>query len=469
VTAAAQPVAAAAAVYLCADPEEAERLAMRELHAICPASDAPTPQLDQYRGASIYVTPRARRERLGVAGALKTLGCNVRALDPAFDVARSDPATCLSVPMFPSELAGDPPDDRERNGVKIGGALSLALGMRDLEFVVAPILTKGQLGTLTGHPGHCKTTFAVGLCVHVALDLPFGPLQPKAGGLVYIVSAEDLQGTRNRILAEAARLRLSADDRARLDARLRWAHVEPTATTSVIREAIEDDSAGWSFALIFVDTGPALFPGDDENDNVALRNFIEGFANWRTLPGNPAVVLAWHPSKGATADRLEPRGASSIKGTTDYNLTIWRDEERISVGHTKVRGQNFDPIEGRLSSVDLIAASGARYSAPTVMLDADEPTDRAERNDAREAREAILCRLHAGRGKPPTIRDLAEATSMSRAAAGRHLQHLAAVKPALVVKDPVDDRYILTKQGEARAKALLEITKDDYARLRDPG
>jgi hypothetical protein len=200
--------------------------------------------------------------------------------------------------------------DNDSNGVTVGGALTRALAMPDLQYVSQPILTKGQHGTLTGHPGHGKTTWMTGLCAAHALELTFGPITPEADGLVYIVSAEDFQGTRNRILAEAARLRLDPDDRARLDARLRWVHVETTAGAGTIKAAIEVDAGGCDVALIFVDTGPALFCGNDENDNVELRNFVEGFAKWKDLPGNPVTVLAWHPSKGATADRLEPRVAA---------------------------------------------------------------------------------------------------------------------------------------------------------------
>src|SRR4051794_39144240 len=99
----------------------------------------------------------------------------------------------------------------------------MALGMADLRFVVSLLLTHRKVGTLTGHPGHCKTTLFLGLCVRLALRLAYGPLTPQTECLlVYVVSAEDLQGTRNRILGEAARLGLDADDRKLLDERLRW-------------------------------------------------------------------------------------------------------------------------------------------------------------------------------------------------------------------------------------------------------
>jgi hypothetical protein len=281
---------------------------------------------------------------------------------------------------------------------------------------------------------------------------------------VCIVSAEDFQGTRNRILAEAVRLRLRGDERERLDARLRWAHVKPSATALSVRAAIERDIAGAELALIFVDTGPALFPGDDENDNIALRNFVESFQSMATLPGSPCTVLAWHPNKGATADRLEPRGASAIKGTCDFNLTLWREDDRLTISYTKMRAQHFDLIEGRLSSVELVAPSGARFSAPVIDL-ADED-DRPERSDTRLARERILRCLSTVRS-PPTVRDVARATELSTSATGRHLQHLSTCKPALVEKDSVTDRYTLTAKGATRAKEIAAEGEQRFSYAND--
>lgn len=374
------------------------------------------------------------------------------ALMAARKVSPDAPPAAADLPQSVAERGGSFLDKRIADpGIEVGGSLTMALGMPDLEYVAFPCYTKGQVGTVTGHPGHGKTTFKVGMSVALALRRAYGPIEPAADGLFYIVSAEDFQGTRNRILGEAARLHLDAGDRELLDARLRWVHVDTNVGARAIKSAIEVDANGRDVALIFVDTGPALFCGDDENDNVALRNFVESFSVMAALPGTPATALAWHPSKGATADRLEPRGASAIKGTCDFNLTIWREDDRVTLGYTKVRGQHFDAIEGKLSAVELVAASGNHYSAPVITIDAQ---DRAERSDAREAREAILRHLYLARAAPPSVTDLAKAVGKSKSTVHRHLQHLATARPILVERDPVDDRYSLTKTGEARAKTL---------------
>ena len=61
-----------------------------------------TAALHEYRGAHIYVTPRGRLERFGVAVTLSSvLDCAVRALDSTFTVDAPDPTACPSAPMFP--------------------------------------------------------------------------------------------------------------------------------------------------------------------------------------------------------------------------------------------------------------------------------------------------------------------------------------------------------------------------------
>ncbi len=349
------------------------------------------------------------------------------------------------------------------SGVRVGGCLDLAAEVRDPEFVVAPIFIRGQFVTLTSHPGGGKTTLMTGILAAKALDNAFGPLAPNADHLSYIVSAEDIQGMRNRLLAEAARLRLSPADRDQLNRRLRWVHAESNATVRAIREAIEQDAQDRldDIDVVFVDTGPALFPGEDENDNVALRNFCEGLRTLTTLPGSPCVVAAWHPSKGATADRLEPRGASSVKGTADSCLTLWREDDAVTLHYSKFRGPAWEPIEGTLSSVDLETPAGDRLAAPVATLHTDDGI--ANRTDARVRREAILRRLYAASG-PLSIRDIGKASGLSRSAAGRHLQALTSGKPSLVERDPVADGYLLTKAGKERARELP--AGGDYADVR---
>lgn len=458
--------------FVCSQPGDLAALAARGFPAI-PAGSWNVGELRAYRGQPVRVLQHDREAARGACAVLRALSCDVGVFARPVDVANDDLLAEPVVPMFttasdaPDQATSDDPgaDDGEYHGpdddapaadsgVRVGGALTMAATVPDPEFVLAPLFIRGKFGAMTAHPGAGKTTFMVGACAALALDRAFGPLTPESDGLVYIVSAEDVAGTRNRIFAEAARMRLTSAERDRLDARLRWVHAECSSSVRAISEAIERDAGDRDIALVFVDTGPALFPGDDENANVEMRNFVEGLRKLTTLPGEPCVVAAWHPSKGATADRIEPRGASSIKGTVDFALTLWREDDALTLHFTKFRGPAFEPIEGTLSVVDLESPTGARTSAPVVTLAAvgDEIGDRS---DARRAREAILSRLLSASG-PLTVRDVAKGAGVGKSAAGRHLAHLAAVKPALVEKDAITERYGLTKQGEVRAREIAD-------------
>ncbi|MFO1306611.1 MAG: AAA family ATPase [Burkholderiales bacterium] len=328
----------------------------------------------------------------------------------------------------------------------------MALDMPDLEMIAAPLVAKGQLVTLTGHPGHAKTTFMTGMFAHLAIGRAYGPITLETEGLFYLVSAEDFQGSRDRILAEAARMRLDADERELLNAGMRWMQVEHNVGARAIRDAIKADARGANVVLVGVDTGPAMFCGEDENDNVALRNYVETYNCMSELDGRPGTIINWHPSKGAGSDRLDPRGASAIKGTIDSNLTIWREDDRITLSYTKIRGAHFEPIEGRIVPVEMEAAGGRVYTAPTIVFDQES---KHERSDARETREAILRRLYVDRHDPPTVRALALAIGKPASTVGGHLTTLAQSKPALVQRDPVTERYTLTRTGEARAREIL--------------
>ena len=178
-----------------------------------------------------------------------------------------------------------------------------------------------------------------------------GPLDPDplSNALVYMISAEDQEGTRLRIFAEAVRHKLNEAERADVNTFLRWVHLSATLHPELISMEIEKDAAGADVCAIFVDTGPALFAGDDENSNAALQSFA---ASWRPLtlmPGRPVVVLLWHPAKNATADNLVPRGGSSLLGAVDANLTLWRDDDVVTLSYTKLRSEHFEPIRFRLS------------------------------------------------------------------------------------------------------------------------
>jgi len=349
--------------------------------------------------------------------------------------------------------------------VTVGGIFELADQMPDANFVIEPCFIRGQMTTLTARPGAGKSTVCFSICMHYCLELALGVLAPQASGLCYYVSVEDLHGTKLRAQAERARMKLPSTQRAIVDSRLRWVHVVESMTPALIADAILRDAGDEAIDLLFVDTGVALFTGDDENGNTQLQAFAtECRKHFSTLPGNPCIVLMWHPVKGASADNLQPRGASSFIGTIDANLTLWRDDDRITLGYTKLRGPHFDPIEFVLELVSLELDNGKVWDVPVARPIAGEKLE--ERHDAgRVKREAILVAMDSP-GETLPLRRIAEialGSADKASTARRHLIDLARVRPALVEQDPLSgDRYVLTSLGKRRAGRIRAQQSDAY-------
>ena len=192
--------------------------------------------------------------------------------------------------------------------VTIGGCIDLANAMPDLQPVLGSLFYQGQVVTLTANPGHGKSTTMISACVSLALQTSYGAMQPQRDGLAYYCSVEDLEGTRKRIFAEAVTRNLSVADRERLNRNLRWVQLHSVTAPSILREYIEEDAQGAKINTVMIDTGPAMFAGDNENDNVQQQQFVTEGRVLTNLPGTPCVVLFWHPVKNASFDNLTPRG-----------------------------------------------------------------------------------------------------------------------------------------------------------------
>lgn len=364
------------------------------------------------------------------------------------------------------ELAGEAelfpmPEHAKLDQVQLGGFFELAMKMQDVAYVMKPILIQGQLILLTARPGHGKSTIAAAIAFALGLQCEFGICTPLVEGLVYFVSAEDVDGTRKRIFAEGLRHNITNDQRAKLDERLRWLQV-PMMSPEVINGLIEKDARGRSVIAVFVDTGPALFARDDENANAQMQGFAASCQTMTELPGRPCVVVFWHPVKNATADNLEPRGASSLIGTIDGNLTIWLDGDIATLSCTKWRGEYFDPMLFGLEVVDLFLPSGATTSIKIATPKTAAQIE-GKQTEITERREKVLSVLLKVGGL--ATRELAIKVGASQRTVNRDLQDMAKGKPALVVMDVVTERYVLTAQGSVTAKRIGE--RDSAAFLAD--
>lgn len=346
----------------------------------------------------------------------------------------------------------------------IGGALELADDMPEAQMALHPCLVHGHLLTFTARPGDGKSTLTMSLASAFVLDRELGPFvrDDDSAGLVYYVSAEDFTSTGLRIQAEAVRYRLTKDERMAFSAGLRWVHINTTPHPSVIAEEMRRDADGRRISLVIVDTGPALFAGDNENDNAQLQDFAVACRAFVQLPGGPCTLVNWHPAKGATADNLLPRGGSALTASVDGNLTLWRDDDVLTLGYTKFRGGHFDPIRLELQRIPLLMPSGRHVDIPVASPLTD---DKADQRDAgvRDRRERILLALSAG--ERVTLRELAKQAlgdDGKRSTVQRDLADMMRAKPALIEQDPIGHGYSLTAAGRRQSQAARVRTSADY-------
>jgi RecA-family ATPase len=200
--------------------------------------------------------------------------------------------------------------------------------MPEADMVMAPCFTRAQLVTLTAHPGAGKSTVCGSAAIHHALIRALGPLTPESDGCVYYVSREDQAGTALRLQAEAARLQLTEQDRAMVNARLRWVLVNENMAPEIIAESMREDAAGMRIDLVFVDTGVALFCGDDENANAQLQAFAARCRWFVNLPGSPCTVVMH-----CSPTYVETGGASPRRPKRSDSLQRYYDtKDQNSIG-----------------------------------------------------------------------------------------------------------------------------------------
>ena len=213
---------------------------------------------------------------------------------------------------------------------------------------------------------------------------------------------------------------------------------------------------------IFIDTGPALFAGDDENANTQMQAFAESCRALTNIEGAPCVVIFWHPVKSANAENLTSRGGSALIGAIDGNLTLWADDdETTTLSHGKWRADHFDPIVFTLESVPLIMRSGATANIRIAVPKTGAQIEDTE-TESTHRRERLLLALPTIGEDAVSLRRLAELAQTSRSTAQRDLNRMTKARPPLVNLDPVADRYVITKHGKLAANAVKARQRRAY-------
>jgi AAA domain len=317
-----------------------------------------------------------------------------------------------------------------------------------LSYAIEPIVRSRSLYTLTAKTGAGKTALmvAAGLAVPTGRSDILG-VDVEQGRVAYC-AFENPDDVRMRLMIAAYLLNVNLAD---LADRLVVLDVRMKPEDVIVKLAAA--SEGGFFSLILADTLAAWFDGKDINDNVQAGDFIRRVRPLTALPGNPSVLVAAHPTKGAGEDQLVPYGGGAILNEVDGNLSLWRKPDTGNVHlhwQGKLRGLEFKQRPFRFeiaSSPDILDAKGRQVQLPVIRPIAeadDEARQQIERN-----LDAALLRVMKDNPSGSQA-DWATAIGLrNKSGVNRKLQQLKGEK----LVETALGRWILTAKAEKALKS----------------
>jgi hypothetical protein len=317
-------------------------------------------------------------------------------------------------------------------------------------YIVEPFVRSSSLYTLTAKTGAGKSAFLLTLALAVATgrgELIGTTVQQGRVGYCAFENPDDL---RARLMVAAWVYNIDVDGLA--DS---FVIIDRRAKPEEIAKALQG-----KFALIICDTLQAAFDGDALNSNTQGRDFMRRERLLTQLLGNPAVVIACHPRKGAGDGELIPYGAGAILNEVDGNLTL----RKLTHGHVelhwqgKFRGVEFEPILLRLEmlgSPRVRDNKGRQVQLPAIRPSNPDDVEACEK--ASTNRDVALLRSVA-ENPAGTIRAWAAAAGISRSAVDRRLKTLASPAKGKLVARTLD-KWELTGAGRKALEVHSETAK----------
>jgi len=220
------------------------------------------------------------------------------------------------------------------------------------EYVVDGMFARSYLYAVTGHAGTGKTAMALTLAYAVARGDAFMNRQTDRKRVLYL-AGENPDDLRKR--SAGMRMYLDLEEDIQIDYIPQSVPMAEAVDQIVMTVNTHCQNKGIEYGLVIVDTDVAYYGGSDENDNVERRYHAQCLRRLIDITGKPAVVTLCHPSKGATADTMEPRGGGAFLGEIDCAITMLGSRERVEMEPhmRKFRGEPFDKVAFCIETVEL--------------------------------------------------------------------------------------------------------------------
>jgi hypothetical protein len=321
-----------------------------------------------------------------------------------------------------------------------------------ISYAVADLMREGSLYTFTGRTGEGKTSLLVILALAIATGQQKLIGRKVKKGRVAFCTAENPDDLRMRLKVACFVLNVDPAVIGR-DMMISDNRVSPEAITEWIK------ATGETFTMIIIDTWQAYFDGKDANNPTQAVDFTRRLRPLAALEGAPVVIVAAHPIKNASDDKLLPYGGGSTLNEVDGNFTMLRDETGLFLLHWlgKIRGLPFDPLHfkiDKLDSPDVVTVENVRVPMPVMFPIGEEDVE--AREDRLAQRELDL--LKAMAAEPAgSARKWAVSLKTNRRAVDAVLNRLK--KDRLVATKA--RRWTLTKDGERTVSDATCISSDD--------
>jgi AAA domain len=329
------------------------------------------------------------------------------------------------------------------------------------DYSIDGIVQSGFIYSLTASTGTGKTAILLALAALKARGMPLGEREVPQGRVVYF-AGENPDDVTMRWIGAAHHTGFDTDD---VDVHFVPGVFDITKLYAEVSAAVK--RAGGA-ALVVIDTSAAYFTGDDENGNVAMGKHARNLRALTTLPGNPAVIVACHPTKNAEQSNLLPRGGGAFIAEMDGNLTAQKTEAGPVKLHWqgKFRGPDFKPIHFDLSTVTapgLVDSKGREI--PTVLATlVTEGETRKRRETARKDEDLALVAIQ--NLKAPSNTQIAEYLKWLDASGEPHKRRAQTATTRLrkdKLAELARDGWTLTKAGVTAATAARGAIARDGA------
>lgn len=323
---------------------------------------------------------------------------------------------------------------------------------RPPEYLVDGMIEGGFLYTLTSPTHHGKTAIAIDLAHRVAKGTPLNGREIEKGRVIYLALENDQDILRRHMVtSEVNGYSASETD-------IVWRGVKlPTEIYEAAKKEIEETGP---VKLIIIDTFQAAFEGSDSNSNTEVVAFMRKVRELTQFPGNPAVIVLAHPTKNYDPKNLVPYGGGGTLNEVDGNLTLWKEggkEGKVAtLGHTKNRGGEFEPINYKLEGVtsEVIKDAKGRSREVVVATPINETEADREINKTAEDSKVALGWLGRHKAKFSTQTEIARALGWLDVVSGKPVRYK--VSRALnkledagyVERDALTGGYRITGKGE---------------------